>query len=65
MLDYFTNATLMTRSARTTEIDAIRFQDKDLSKDGTLDFGQFGVVRGLRSFQSDHDVLNFWCRSTW
>ena len=32
-------------SARTAEIDAIRFQNKDLKVLGTLEFGQFGVVR--------------------
>jgi len=31
-------------TARTTEIDAIRFQDKDLEVVGTLEYGQFGVV---------------------
>ena len=35
-------------TAKTTEIDAIRFQDKDLLSAGTLDYGQFGVVRVLR-----------------
>ena len=32
-------------TARTTEIDSLRFQDKDLSLIGTLNCGQFGVVR--------------------
>ncbi len=35
--------------AKTVEIDALRFQDKDLSLVGTLEFGQYGVV--------SHDVL--------
>lgn len=30
--------------AKTTEIDVIRFQDKDLSEVGILEHGQFGVV---------------------
>ncbi|KAL1660424.1 kinase-like domain-containing protein [Schizophyllum commune] len=32
------------RTSRTAEIDAIRFQNKDLKVLGTLEFGQFGVV---------------------
>lgn len=32
------------KTSRTTEIDAIRFQNKDLRALGTLEFGQFGVV---------------------
>lgn len=32
-------------TAKTTEIDAIRFQDKDLVSVGTLEYGQFGVVQ--------------------
>ena len=31
-------------SAKTIEIDALRFQDKDLNVIGTLEYGQFGVV---------------------
>ena len=31
-------------SAKTIEIDALRFQDKDLNIIGTLEYGQFGVV---------------------
>lgn len=30
--------------AKTIEIDALRFQDKDLDVAGTLEFGQYGVV---------------------
>ncbi|KAG5652942.1 hypothetical protein H0H81_003018 [Sphagnurus paluster] len=32
------------KTSKTTEIDAIRFQDKDLSVVGTLEYGQFGVI---------------------
>ncbi|KAF8066601.1 kinase-like protein [Lyophyllum atratum] len=32
------------KTAKTTEIDAIRFQDRDLSVAGTLEYGQFGVI---------------------
>jgi len=32
------------RTSRTTEIDVLRFQDKDLELVGTLDRGQFGVI---------------------
>ncbi|KAL1745220.1 kinase-like domain-containing protein [Schizophyllum fasciatum] len=32
------------KTSRTAEIDAIRFQNKDLRVLGTLEFGQFGVV---------------------
>lgn len=32
------------KTSRTTEIDSLRFQDKDLDLVGTLDYGQFGVV---------------------
>lgn len=49
----------MAHAAKTTEIDTIRFQDKDLSKVGTLEFGQFGVVRALRSSRQRADNLNF------
>jgi hypothetical protein len=31
-------------TAKTIEIDALRFQDKDLASVGTLEYGQFGVV---------------------
>ena len=31
-------------AAKTIEIDALRFQDKDLNVIGTLEYGQFGVV---------------------
>jgi len=31
-------------SAKTKELDALRFKDRDLSVVGTLEFGQFGVV---------------------
>ena len=31
--------------AKTIEIDALRFQNKDLNVVGTLEYGQFGVVR--------------------
>ena len=33
--------------AKTTEIESLRFQDNDLQVLGTLEFGQFGVVRNL------------------
>lgn len=29
---------------KTTEVDALRFQDKDLAVVGTLEYGQYGVV---------------------
>ncbi|KAK2467665.1 hypothetical protein APHAL10511_000520 [Amanita phalloides] len=32
------------KTSRTTEIDSLRFQDKDLDLMGTLDYGQFGVI---------------------
>ncbi|RDB16495.1 Serine/threonine-protein kinase MRCK gamma [Hypsizygus marmoreus] len=32
------------KTSKTTEIDAIRFQDRDLSVVGTLEYGQFGVI---------------------
>ncbi|PFH47507.1 hypothetical protein AMATHDRAFT_6687 [Amanita thiersii Skay4041] len=32
------------KTSRTTEIDSLRFQDKDLNLVGTLDYGQFGVI---------------------
>ena len=35
---------LILDSAKTTEVDAIRFQDKDLHNLGTLERGQFGIV---------------------
>jgi hypothetical protein len=31
--------------AKTIEIDALRFQNKELNVVGTLEYGQFGVVR--------------------
>jgi len=31
--------------AKTTEVDGLRFNDKDLETVGTLEYGQFGVVR--------------------
>ncbi len=30
--------------AKTTEIDSLRFTEKDLDLVGTLEYGQFGVV---------------------
>jgi hypothetical protein len=30
--------------AKTSEVDTLRFQDKDLLVAGTLEYGQFGVV---------------------
>lgn len=38
---------LITYAAKTTEIDALRFQDKDLDIVGTLEYGQFGVVSAV------------------
>ncbi|KAF8654999.1 hypothetical protein AX16_003303 [Volvariella volvacea WC 439] len=32
------------KTARTTEIESLRFQDKDLNVVGTLEYGQFGVI---------------------
>ncbi|KAF8803474.1 kinase-like protein [Phlegmacium glaucopus] len=32
------------KTTKTTEIDALRFQDKDLNVIGTLEYGQFGVI---------------------
>lgn len=34
-------------TAKTTQIDALRFGDKDLDVIGTLEYGQFGVVGGV------------------
>jgi hypothetical protein len=31
-------------AAKTTEVDGLRFKDKDLETVGTLEYGQFGVV---------------------
>jgi hypothetical protein len=31
--------------AKTTEVDGLRFNDKDLETVGTLEYAQFGVVR--------------------
>ena len=39
-------------SAKTIEIDALRFQDKDLNVIGTLEYGQFGVVCLLLLYSS-------------
>lgn len=36
-------------SAKTTEIDSLRFTEKDLDLVGTLEYGQFGVVRNFFS----------------
>jgi hypothetical protein len=43
-------------TAKTTEIDTIRFQDKDLVSAGTLEYGQYGVVQ-LSSSQRSIVVL--------
>ena len=32
------------KTTRTTEIDSVRFQDRDLQVLGTLEYGQFGVI---------------------
>jgi hypothetical protein len=57
-LDYRrpTVGSLMRRPAKTSEIDALRFTDKDLDVAGTLDYGQFGVVCVLSS-RSIHYAL--------
>lgn len=34
----------ITPLARTSEIDSIRFQDKDIAVVGHLEYGQFGIV---------------------
>jgi hypothetical protein len=44
-----TVGSLTRRPAKTSEIDALRFTDKDLDVVGTLDHGQFGVVWVLSS----------------
>lgn len=46
-------------SARTTEIDALRFQDKDLSAVGTLEYGQFGVVCLVCSISPRQSTMTF------
>lgn len=33
-------------AARTTQIEELKFGDNDLSVLGTLEYGQYGVVRG-------------------
>lgn len=32
------------KTSKTTEVDALRFSDKDLNVVGTLEYGQYGVV---------------------
>lgn len=32
------------KTSKTTDVDALRFQDQDLDTVGTLDYGQFGVI---------------------
>jgi len=46
--------------AKTTELDALRFQDKDLNVIGPLEYGQFGVVCLLlsRSFVAFSSYLD-------
>ncbi|TFK59733.1 kinase-like protein [Pluteus cervinus] len=39
-----TNLIISFTIARTSEIDALRFQDKDLDLVGTLEYGQFGLI---------------------
>lgn len=34
----------MTNPAKTTEIEELKFGDKDLTVLGTLEFGQYGIV---------------------
>ncbi|KAJ8689974.1 hypothetical protein PTI98_012821 [Pleurotus ostreatus] len=41
------------KTARTAEIDSIRFQDKDLNVVGTLDRGQFGVIDVVKCVLDD------------
>ncbi|KAF9531501.1 kinase-like domain-containing protein [Crepidotus variabilis] len=36
--------TVIGKTAKTTEVDSLRFQDKDLDHVGTLDHGQYGVI---------------------
>lgn len=43
-------------SAKTTEIDSLRFTEKDLDLVGTLEYGQFGVVR---DFFSQYHYVEF------
>jgi hypothetical protein len=40
----YQHPSLTRHTAKTAEIDALRFTDKDLDVVGTLDYGQFGVV---------------------
>ena len=42
--------------AKTTEIDSLRFSDKDLDLVGTLEYGQFGVVRFYLNSIATKDV---------
>ena len=51
---------------RTRELDELKFGDRDLDVIGTLEYGQFGVVRALPSARRtliNPDILL--CRSTW
>lgn len=41
----FSHVSQTDTSAKTIKIDSLRFSDKDLVAIGTLDHGQFGVVR--------------------
>lgn len=43
------NVTFTRHKAKTAEIDVLRFTDKDLDIVGTLEYGQFGVVRVFTS----------------
>ena len=40
----YQHPSLTRHTAKTVEIDGLRFTDKDLDVVGTLDYGQFGVV---------------------
>lgn len=53
---------LTRRTAKTTEIDALRFTNRDLNVVGTLEYGQFGVVRVFH-FISHSTLIEF--RSMW
>ena len=44
MLSIYLNLYQFSLSAKTIEIDALRFHDKDLNVIGTLEYGQFSVV---------------------
>lgn len=47
-LELFTREqSVLRRAAKTTDVDALRFQDQDLDTVGTLEYGQFGVVRAF------------------